>query len=81
VTAPKSAKSQDLLLPGVAQCRTCHVGETGASLEKVKQETKSSCAMCHEYHDDGGKPWRPARDRKSAQRYNLSQMDVRSFLM
>lgn len=66
VSAPKSAKSQDLLLPGVAQCRTCHVGETGASLKKVKVETKSSCAMCHEYHQDGGRPWQPADDRKKA---------------
>lgn len=64
VSAPKSAKSQDLLMPAVAQCRTCHVGETGASLMKVKTETKSSCAMCHEYHSDGGKPWQPAADRK-----------------
>jgi hypothetical protein len=63
VSAPKSKKADDLLMPAVAQCRTCHVGEAGGSLVKVRQETKSSCAMCHEYHDDGSKPWKPAQDR------------------
>lgn len=65
VSAPQSKSSTDLLLPGVRQCRDCHVGETGAALIKVQQPVPSSCAMCHEYHDDGGKPWQPQRDRKS----------------
>ena len=66
VSAPQSKKADDLLMPALAQCRTCHVGETGKSVMKVKVETKSSCAMCHEYHDDGGKPWKPAQDRKKS---------------
>jgi predicted CXXCH cytochrome family protein len=49
--AEKSASSSDLLLPGIAQCRTCHLGET-ASAAKVP----SSCAMCHSYHPTGQAP-------------------------
>jgi len=64
-TAAKGSKAAtDLLVPGLRQCRDCHVGETGARLVKVETATESPCAMCHEYHSDGGKPWLPARQRK-----------------
>ena len=59
-----SKQSSDLLVPGLRQCRDCHVGETGARLVKVETATESPCAMCHEYHSDGGKPWMPPRQRK-----------------
>ncbi len=36
----------------------------GARLVKVETATESPCAMCHEYHSDGGKPWMPPRQRK-----------------
>ncbi len=62
--ATGSKAASDLLVPGLRQCRDCHVGETGARLVKVKTATESPCAMCHEYHSDGGKPWVPARKRK-----------------
>ncbi|HEX2811315.1 MAG TPA: cytochrome C [Sphingopyxis sp.] len=62
--APRSKRSEQLLVPGLAPCRTCHVGESGATIAKVKEPTRSSCAMCHEYHSDGGKPWMPERQRK-----------------
>ncbi|MBL0916803.1 MAG: cytochrome c3 family protein, partial [Sphingopyxis sp.] len=62
--APGSKQSADLLVPGLRQCRDCHVGEGGARLVKVETATESPCAMCHEYHSDGGKPWMPARQRK-----------------
>jgi len=62
--APASKASTDLLVPGVRQCRDCHVGESGARLVKVETATESPCAMCHEYHSDGGKPWMPPRQRR-----------------
>lgn len=62
--APASKASTDLLVPGVRQCRDCHVGEGGARMVKVETATRSSCAMCHEYHSDGGKPWTPQRQRR-----------------
>ena len=62
--ATGSKAATDLLVPGLRQCRDCHVGETGARLVKVETATESPCAMCHEYHSDGGKPWMPPRQRK-----------------
>src|SRR3546814_14618430 len=59
--------SSDLLLvPGMTQCRDCHVGESGVRLAKMKVETAtaSPCAMCHEYTSDGGKQWVQARQRR-----------------
>jgi len=64
IAAPASKQSADLLVPGLRQCRDCHVGEGGARVVKVQTATESPCAMCHEYHSDGGKPWMPARQRK-----------------
>lgn len=62
--ATTSKLSADLLVPGLRQCRDCHVGEGGARLVKVETATESPCAMCHEYHSDGGKPWMPPTQRK-----------------
>ncbi|MFN4356020.1 cytochrome c3 family protein [Sphingopyxis alaskensis] len=62
--APASKASTDLLVPGLRQCRDCHVGEGGARLVKVETATESPCAMCHEYHSDGGKPWAPKRQQR-----------------
>jgi len=64
VAATQSKAASDLLIPGLRQCRDCHVGEGGARLVKVETATESPCAMCHEYHSDGGKPWVPARQRR-----------------
>ncbi|MCW6529011.1 cytochrome c3 family protein [Sphingomonas sp. MMSM20] len=52
--APKSSAATDLLLPGIATCRTCHGGE------QSKAAVPSSCAMCHSYHAGDGAPWVPA---------------------
>lgn len=62
--ATGSKQAADLLVPGLRQCRDCHVGESGARLVKVETATESPCAMCHEYHSDGGKPWVPQRQRR-----------------
>lgn len=49
--ADNSNTSTDLLLPGIAQCRTCHLGE-----DARQAEVPSSCAMCHSYHPKGLRP-------------------------
>jgi hypothetical protein len=54
--ADKSSSSADLLLPGVAQCRTCHQGESARTAE-----VPSSCAMCHSYHPREGAAAAPPR--------------------
>lgn len=43
--AKRSKSSSDLLMPGIAVCRDCHLGE-----DAKKAEVPSSCAMCHTYH-------------------------------
>jgi Cytochrome c3 len=55
--ANTSKSATDLLLPDLASCRTCHVGESGAKLKPVSKPVESGCAMCHDYHMDGGAPW------------------------
>ena len=53
--ASTSGSASDLLLPGIATCRTCHGGETS------KADVPSGCAMCHSYHLPGG--WTPGMPR------------------
>jgi predicted CXXCH cytochrome family protein len=43
--AGASSSSSDVLLPGIAQCRTCHLGEDAHSAP-----VPSGCTMCHTYH-------------------------------
>lgn len=76
--ASKSAK--ELLLPDLASCRTCHVGESGARLTAVKEPVESGCAMCHDYHLDGGAPWQTRNkvDRAKGQpRFNRTVASAR----
>ena len=47
--AESSKTAADLLLPALATCRECHLGEDAA-----KAEVPSGCAMCHSYHVPGG---------------------------
>ncbi|QNQ11070.1 cytochrome c3 family protein [Sphingomonas alpina] len=49
--APSSMRSADLLLPGIATCRTCHGGEGS------KAKVPSTCASCHSYHAGPDAPW------------------------
>jgi predicted CXXCH cytochrome family protein len=49
--AAKSMNADELLLPDIDSCRSCHGGE--ASNAKVP----SSCALCHSYHFAAGAPW------------------------
>ncbi len=43
--APRSDAASDVLLPNLASCRTCHLGEAA-----VKPKIPSNCVMCHSYH-------------------------------
>lgn len=54
--AASSSAASDLLLPGIATCRTCHGGEDDA-----RADVPSGCAMCHSYHLPGG--WSPGEKR------------------
>jgi hypothetical protein len=55
--AGASNSANDLLLPDLASCRTCHGGESAGG------KVQSSCAMCHDYHMDTGKPSMLIRQR------------------
>lgn len=61
--ADTSAQATDLLLPGIAVCRDCHMGETAH-----EAEVPSSCAMCHSYHPRPGAAPAPRErgDRRAA---------------
>lgn len=57
--APTSEHSSDVLLPKVAECRSCHLGE-----DAPKGKVPSSCAMCHAYHPTGTAPLADRRKQK-----------------
>jgi Zn-finger protein len=77
--AEKSNNANDLLLPTVANCQQCHVGEKGAhTAQLVRSGTVSSCAMCHDYHADEGAPWVLKRgSRKKAPANQVAMLQVR----
>lgn len=54
--AETSSSAADLLLPGVKECRDCHLGEASKTAE-----VPSSCAMCHSYHPRSGPAAAPPR--------------------
>jgi predicted CXXCH cytochrome family protein len=56
--AETSTSSSDLLLPDLAQCRTCHRGE-----EAQQAKVPSGCVMCHGYHPTQGAPRDTKQDR------------------
>jgi hypothetical protein len=56
--AKTSDTSADVLLPGIATCRSCHGGE------HAKRAVPSSCAMCHDYHVTSGAPRSIRDDRR-----------------
>ena len=55
--AEASSNASDLLLPKIAECRTCHLGEGS------RAPVPSSCAMCHSYHPATSAPRRAKPDR------------------
>jgi predicted CXXCH cytochrome family protein len=56
--AEKSTSSADVLLPGIGQCRTCHLGE-----DSHEAKVPSSCVMCHGYHPTQSAPRGGRQDR------------------
>jgi predicted CXXCH cytochrome family protein len=42
--APQSQKASDVLMPDIAECRQCHVGERGGD------GLESTCITCHRFH-------------------------------
>jgi hypothetical protein len=54
--ADRSNASSDLLLPAIARCRDCHLGESAK-----KAKVPSACAMCHSYHPRIGPAAAPRR--------------------
>ena len=66
-TAATSTRSEDLLLPGIKSCRTCHGGEGSAA------KVPSNCAMCHSYHIGDGAPWVPRGGVNAARQPQMSQ--------
>lgn len=54
--AGASRTSADVLLPKLAECRTCHLGDQAAGLFTAKGKVPSSCAMCHTYHPTPAPP-------------------------
>ncbi|MBV9842999.1 MAG: cytochrome c3 family protein [Sphingomonadaceae bacterium] len=50
-SAKKSNSATDVMLPGIATCRSCHGGES------AHVQVPSSCAMCHDYHRGDGAPF------------------------
>ena len=55
--APTSRDARDVLIPDVANCRNCHVGEgKGGGIVRGHAQVSSNCAMCHVYHRDDRAP-------------------------
>ena len=55
--ADTSKSATDLLMPEIAICRDCHLGE-----KATQAEVPSSCAMCHSYHPSTV-PGAPGQDK------------------
>jgi len=48
-TAPDSDRPEELLLPRIAECASCH----GRTKDKTPQAASADCAECHSYHAPG----------------------------
>lgn len=68
--ATASGSANDLLLPDLASCRVCHGGEHS------RAPVASTCAMCHDYHMDGGTPAMLLRQRVRGRRWETSVIRV-----
>jgi hypothetical protein len=68
--ANRSQSANDLLLPNLASCQTCHGGESSG-------DVPSTCAMCHDYHMDEGVPAMLLRQRVRGRRWETTVIPVR----
>lgn len=49
--APTSTQASDILIPGIATCRSCHVGVSVKNPARLpKHPASSACATCHSFH-------------------------------
>ena len=48
--APTSEKTEDVLLPGIRICQSCHIGEKQDSMIQTAS-APAECSACHTYHD------------------------------
>lgn len=69
-SAGASQSANDLLLPGIETCRTCHGGESSG-------DVPSTCAMCHDYHMDQGVPAMLLRQRVRGRRWETTVVPAR----
>jgi hypothetical protein len=67
--AAGSQSANDLLLPGLETCQTCHGGESSG-------EVPSTCAMCHDFHMDEGTPAMLLRQRVRGRRWETTVIPV-----
>ena len=63
-------RRSDLLLPDLASCRDCHGGEHS------RAPVASTCAMCHDYHMDGGTPAMLLRQRVRGRRWETTVIRI-----
>ncbi|HEV2817356.1 MAG TPA: cytochrome c3 family protein [Allosphingosinicella sp.] len=68
--AQSSSSAGDLLLPDLASCRDCHGGEHS------RAPVASTCAMCHDYHMDGGTPAMLLRQRVRGRRWETTTIRI-----
>lgn len=68
--ADSSDSANDLLLPDLASCQTCHGGENS------RADVPSTCAMCHDYHMDEGTPSLLLRQRVRGRRWESTVIAV-----
>jgi hypothetical protein len=68
--AQRSNLASDLLLPNLASCQICHGGET------TRRPVASTCAMCHDFHMDGGTPAKLLRQRVRGRRWETTVIPV-----
>ncbi|MDP8993439.1 MAG: cytochrome c3 family protein [Pseudomonadota bacterium] len=68
--ADRSSSAEDLLLPNLASCQSCHGGESSAA------DVPSTCAMCHDYHMDEGVPAMLLRQRVRGRRWETTVIPV-----
>ncbi len=54
-----SNESSDILLPGIASCRQCHIGDSGMEWLRPNNRAASDCVTCHYFHTASQGPMRP----------------------
>jgi len=61
VGAAWSDESGDILLPGIASCRECHVGDGAIAWAQPNNRLPSTCGTCHFFHTPTQGPMLPPK--------------------